>query len=419
MSSRLIKNLLLQASGSLCVKGISLLLVPISTRFLMPEDFGLYALYNSFISIVAVFIALGLRQVFWLEFCRKQPYERRHMLNDMIIIYCCVAAPLLGLFFFYRTFVNNILFMGYGTSLMLAISLLICFLIFFVELLYQVLIYQQRVGQSLFLQAVSVAVTVTTALIFLHAGFKVTGMLLAQLIGSVVVSCYGLYQYYTKDMAQTMSFERVCVTWKQYLKDGLPFVPSLLSMWIISSSTRWLLAYYSLAITGIYAVVEMVATVFQLLFIRPLQTVYAPALFQQFVDAGPCIALVDRHNKQLMWLTMAVLSLLTALGYWLLSPYVLRFLPPAYAAAVPLSLLMAAAQIILVGAAFSICYIQFRKKMLYLSGALLCTAFVNALLCWLLVPWLQAAGALIAFLCAVLVYFIFTLWYNQRLHGQV
>lgn len=417
MNYRLIKNLLLQVSGSLCVKGMSLILLPLSTRFLMPADFGLFSLFNSFITIVSVLIALGLRQVFWLEFCRKTTQERHHMLNDIITLYCLIAVPLLGLFFFNAGTLNRYVFMGYGTRGMIAASLLCCFLIFFVELLYQVLIYQQRVSKSLLLQGLSMATTIACAVLLLYAGFGVLGMLLAQFAGSLVVCLYGLHAYYATRLHNTLSLERVRVTGKQYLKEGLPFVPSLLSMWVIGSSTRWIIAYYSLAAVGIYSVVDMVSTVFMLLFLRPLQQVYAPTLFQEFVQAGPCLVLVDRHNIQLMWFTMAMLSILTGIGYWLLSPYALWLLPAAYAPAVPLSLLMAAAQIILVGASFAVCYIQFRKRMAYVSGVLMLAAAVNALLSWLLVPSLHVTGALIAFLCSVLVYFILVLFYNRKLHA--
>lgn len=416
MNYRLIKNLLVQVSGSVCVKGMSLLLVPLSTRFLLPADFGLFSLFNSFITITSVLVAVGLRQVFWLEFCRKTPLDRRHMVNDIMLIYCCIAVPLLGLFFFQAEALNRYIFMGYGTTSMIAVSLMSCFFVFFVELLYQVLIYQQRVAWALFLQAASMATILMSAALLLSAGCGVLGLLLAQLMGSVVVCLYGVYAYMHRALHTNVSFERARASARVYLKEGLPFVPSLLSMWVISSSTRWILAYYSLAAVGIYSVVDMVATVFQLLFIRPLQQIYAPALFQEFVHAGPCIDLVDQHNKQLMWLTMGVLSVLTGIGYWLLKPFALWLLPPVYAPAIPLSLLMAAAQILLVGAAFAVCYIQFRKRMMYVSCMLVVSALINAGLAWLLVPSWQVTGALIAFLCSVAVYFGLVLWYNKRLH---
>jgi len=416
--SKLAYNFLLQAASSALIKILTLLLIPVSIRFLKPEDFGLFSLFNSFIAILSLIIAGGLRQVFWVDFFKQPIAERRHQVNDSIIIYLFATVPLLAILYKFSPAINNILFMAQATSGMIIVTLLSCFLIFFVELIYQFCIHQQRIAQSLFCQLLNASVMMMSSLFLLWYGYAVFGLLLAQLLGNAAVCCYGFYLYVQKNMRASLSVRRASTIARRYLYEGYTATPALVCMWLLGSVSRLTIAYYSLATAGEYAMVEMIATIFQLLIIRPLQATYLPVLVEQFSAPAANVQQVDQHNKKIMWLVMVCLMVVSVVSYMMFRPLVYWLLPASYHAAVPLSLYMGAAQIIAVGTVFALGYIQFRKKSLWVTVALVVSSVLNFALTALLLPRYGLVGALGGLIVSSGAYFVGVLWYNQILHRK-
>ena len=57
--NRLVKNMAIMSIAPIFTQTLSLMLVPIITRYYSPEDFGMFSLYGSIITPFAVFANLG------------------------------------------------------------------------------------------------------------------------------------------------------------------------------------------------------------------------------------------------------------------------------------------------------------------------------------------------------------------------
>lgn len=414
------KSFILSASGSLCVKGLALILTPITLHFLTPDEFGLFALCNSFITIMSLIFACGFRQIFWVEYSQAVEHEQRvQCITDVIAIYLLFSLPIVTFLYAHLTQLNRIVFVGQATTVILLLCLANCFFTFFAELVQQIVLYHQRSKLFLAINILSMGVTVIASILFLYGGYGVAGLLLAQIIGIACLCLGGLVIYLQQGMLRTWRWGRVKLLYKRYLFGGLAMMPSLLAMWIISLSTRWVLAYRgSLSQVGIFSVVEMVATVFQILILRPLNTVYAPEMVSKFVTQSEGLRALDTHNKKIMWRSMLALGVVSVLGYFIGKPLAYYILPVNYHAAIPYALMMAFTQILVVGTVFASCLMQYMHKTFFLSSALTFAILVNSALGWYLVPILGVHGAFIALLVASLIYFVVSWGYNRYLHSE-
>lgn len=412
---KLSSRMALYIAGSVAIKGLTLCVLPYSLALLQPAQLGLYSLFNSFIAIISTVIAVGLRQVFWIEFFHKKPSDRRMMLNDIILIYVVVATPLLIALCMAVAFINKVVFVNDASPFMIYISLLSCFFVFFTELFYQVLVATKRIVYLLIVQLCGALVMVTGSVVFLNWNWGVTGLLGAQLCSALVVCVWAGQEYWKRNLVRMVCVQRVKSLFKQYITAGLPFISSVLAAFFITSSSRWLLVYYSnLHNVGIYSVVEMVGTLFQVIVLQPFQNTYLPFLFERFVTTSNIIHIED-ENKQRMWRVVLLLGVTGLSGYILLRPLVYHLVPIAYHRAIMYAPLMFIGQLLLLGASFMLAYVQFCKKTYFIGGSLVACALVNALLCRIFIPQLQVVGALLALVGTYAFYFVISWMYNRSL----
>lgn len=178
------KQFILSASGSLCVKGLALILTPITLHFLTPDEFGLFALCNSFITIMSLIFACGFRQIFWVEYSQAVEHEQRvQCITDVIAIYLLFSLPIVTFLYAHLAQLNRIVFVGQATTVILLLCLANCFFTFFAELVQQIVLYHQRSKLFLAINILSMGVTVIASILFLYGGYGVAGLLLAQIIG--------------------------------------------------------------------------------------------------------------------------------------------------------------------------------------------------------------------------------------------
>ncbi len=401
-------------------KSISFFLFPLMLQKLTPEEMGLISLFTSFIGIISMIMGLGLRQACMLEFCHKPSAERRAILNDIIGSYLIISG-LIILFLvsqFWRF--NYYFFANKATIIMLVISLTHCFIAFFTEFVNQICICRQQTHLLLWLQisgSCLTALVIMCSLYFWQAG--VIGILFANIAGVSVTLFVGCYWYYKNALMRSWDWSRLYTNFFNYVRTGLPFLPSLLATWLLSSTNRWMLASYSsLYNVGIYSLVETASSVFYLFVIHPLTIVYVPSMFEKFTQNKEQIQEVDLYNKKVMSFSIILLFCLTTAGYFVLRPFLFFLVPDCYKPAIPLILIMLVGNIFSMGVCFLNCYSQYLKKSLFLTGSLVTTLIINIFLCVILIPRYSLLGAVIALMSSYLIYFLMALFYNSYLHKK-
>jgi len=413
----ILKNFLIYSFSSLLLRGMSVITAPITMNILSPSQYGLLALANSFISILTLFLGLGLRQAFSLEFFHCTLEQQKAMLNDIIITYLTCTTIIFALLFTFHSTINNLVFAGHATRTLIFISLLICFVYFFVELFYQVLQYQTKAKQLALTQAGIAIITIAlqlTLLIYFKLG--VTSMLLAQLVGMCIAASIGLKAYLKKNGPAHINVPRSLRAMRNYLKLGLPFIPSVLFGWILSSGDRWVLAQLSsMHAVGIYSLADAFGQLFHLLVLYPMSCSYLPHMLRTFAQDKDNLLAIEQWNQKNMIYSMTGIAALITVGYVLCKPILYYLLPIAYHEAVDYIWFILMGYVFLMGTYFANCLIQYHKKSYFLGLSLLLPATLNIALNFVLIPQYQIYGCVFATLLSYASYFGITLWYNMYL----
>jgi O-antigen/teichoic acid export membrane protein len=384
---------------------------------LSTHDYGLLALTNNFISITTIFTGLGLRQVISLEFFHcKSSQKQKKLIHEIIMIYLTISIPLFLIMAFNTTLINHYIFFDALTTHMILISITICFTYFFVELFYQILQYKQQAKKLTVIQCFIAFLTISFTLFFLCTlKFGLASILGAQCIGMLITCIIGLYVYQIKNCLQSTFLETAKKT-PCYLKQGLPFIPTVLFGWILASSDRWVLAYYtSLHHVGIYSIADTFGQLYQVFILNPMAGSYLPYLLTTFARNKQDIVVIERWNQKNMIITMICAALLITLGYISCKSLLYFIFPEKYHESITYIWLILIGYVFLMGTYFASSFIQFHRKTYFLAFSLCLPALLNIALNMILIPYFAIYGCLLATLISYIFYFMITVIYNRYL----
>jgi O-antigen/teichoic acid export membrane protein len=419
--SPLVKNFFIYSCGSLLLRGISLFLAPITMHILAPQDYGIIALANSFVSILTVFIGLGLRQAFSIEYFHCNTKQRKIMINNIILIYLIFSTPLIIFFSFFPSLINKFVFVGNAPNTLIFLSLAYSFLYFFVEFFYQQLTYRAQALKMTLIQ-ISVALTIIGCNILFLCWLKwgVLSLMTGQVIGLVIVCIIALKSYLQKACHIYINIQKCTRTCGNYLKLGLPFIPGMLCGWIFSSSDRLILAQYgSMRDVGIYSIASVFGQLFQMLILFPTSRAYIPAVLKKFSENKNNLLSVEQWNRRNMVLSMTGLVILISVGYLMCKPILQIILPARYQPAIEYIWMILMGYIFLLGEYFASIFVIFNKKATFQATSLIVPSIVNVLLNILLIPYLNITGCVIATVISSMIYFGIKLGYNLYLQKKL
>ena len=106
--------------SSVLAKGISALVTPIFTRLLTPEEYGLYPLYLSWLSVFTILISLELAGGVMYRGLQKFENNKDEFISASFGLFLCVFVVSCSLYFAFSSFINSVTRLGtFVTFLML------------------------------------------------------------------------------------------------------------------------------------------------------------------------------------------------------------------------------------------------------------------------------------------------------------
>ena len=399
MNRAIIKNFIIYSAGNLLLRLITAGSSFIAVLFLTPKEFGLLSLLNNFISITPVFLNMGLRQAFGLEFFHLNKPQQKQMLHHLICIYLTIAIPVTIFGLIFRTKINEWIFYNQATDALLLIAIAICFLHFFVELMLQVLRYQTQSLKLVLVQGgMALIVLVGNLLLVYFFQLKSVGILFANLIGMLSISLFGLYEYIKKVGFKNFPVFKEKPKTFYYFSLGFPFMPNIIFYWLLSSANRWILAYYAgLEAVGIYALADSFGQLFQQLVLYPLSGSYIPDMLEKFIKAAnnpSDTQKLNRANFKLMILSMLSLALIIAGGYLLTQPLLAWIISGKYAPALKYILVILLSQVVYMGTYFSTIKMLSEKRSWLNLGITAISGLANISLSLVLIPTFGINGSI-------------------------
>jgi O-antigen/teichoic acid export membrane protein len=381
----LLANTLIYGLGNYGIKIIGFLLIPLYTRYLSPEDYGVIALVAMYTQVVFVFMNLGQNfSVFRFYYEHDTDEGRARVVAAAMWIVFLFALPLASLpLFFSRPLAQLIL----GDSalwylMLIGTATVLC------KVLLRMPFSLMRAGDQAKRYATWSVVrngTTTALAVALVAGVHLgaTGVVLSQFLGEVIM-CVILTGVTFRMMKAGFHWSDI----KQQLLFGLPLIPGGIAAFSLDLLDRWLLKHYaSVSDVGLYSlgyrfgeILAFVVAAFQLSW---PQFVFA---HRKDPDAPQIYAQMTTYWTALLFFAW--------LGLALAAPEMLRLMAtPAYYAAGTVIPVIAFAMA-LDGLTFTVNIgVLFSKKLILRTFAVTSGAIANIVLNVLFIPRYGIQGA--------------------------
>lgn len=248
---RLAKESLIYGLSGYISKSISLLLLPLYTAVLTPEDYGILDLLGTIIIVSTFLILSGTDTSVGYYYFRKEHFdERPQIIISSMYVRVLFSIAAFALIFAGSQLISQILF-GKDLSLFVIITGMTIVFQALHSFLFNLLRLEFRVWLYTILSSVNILLSISLTIYFvLMQGMGVYGALLAQAISYGVIFFYTLF-YVFKRYGFTFSGMWV----KKILAYGFPLIGTGIAVWILNSTDRYFLAHYvDLSAVGIYAV---------------------------------------------------------------------------------------------------------------------------------------------------------------------
>jgi O-antigen/teichoic acid export membrane protein len=246
------KDTLIYGLGKGLKKFIGLLLLPVYTRALSPQDFGILDTLGSGLFFIIVFFNFGLDSaVSYFYFKPEDENERGRILFTVFILRLLVVVPALALSFFAWP-IARALFGSetYGTAVLINCLLIpVSMLMSEQEMVYR--LKRNAWGYNVVTIVKSLVNIVCGILLVVHYKLGVDGAQLATLISTFLVVIFSYFRFTRKQYKPQFS-----KPWAiKMLHFGFPLIWAGLAVWIYQLSDRFFLLHYKDALeVGYYSI---------------------------------------------------------------------------------------------------------------------------------------------------------------------
>lgn len=272
-------------AANLMTKSVTFLLLPLYTRYLTTQDYGINSLAQAFVQLLITLTQLGLLEAanrLYFRYYRDAERLKSHLTT--ILITLLVSAGLTSLVMtVLRTPLAELVFNQPGLETYLLIAIWVPPLAQIIELTQIVLIASERPVLFAILSSGRLLLTAVISIV-LVVGWRLGawGTLNAQLIATSVIALAALliFRRYLKPV-----FKRADM--REALHFGLPLLPGLMSGWLLSYIDRLFLSHYqNLDSVGLYTVGFTVGTIMSFV-VSSIMPAWSPYFYKSLEEQTP------------------------------------------------------------------------------------------------------------------------------------
>jgi len=384
---KLFSDLAIYSSGSLLIKGMSLISAPIFTRLFDPSQYGAWSFINVMAAFLTGILMLGGDNAYTRFFFQcKNEAEKRVLSSTWFSFLALWSLLLLIAVLPFSGVLADWLLGEEDYRAAMAIGFISSPLLMLNLILSQALRNRFRAGAFSALNVSTAALTLGLAVYFV-LGFDlgVAGALLGAAAAALIMIPVRLY--FIRDL---LTFKISVPFLKKLLAFGLPLVPMNVAFWLFSNADRLMLARLAdLGAVGLYSIAAAMAAVLMLLQTAVGQS-WLPHAVKVYEEDRELAATV--FKRTMVFLLAASGFVIT--GFVALAQEVLFILvPPDYYASFIAIPFLAAGFLFFTSAQVSAVGIMVKNKTVYIMLACWLVAAINLGLNSLLIPQFEIAGA--------------------------
>jgi O-antigen/teichoic acid export membrane protein len=306
-------------------RSLGIITFPIISRIFVPEDYGALDLIGVTAAIISSLVTLGISGAVFRYFYEYDDIGQITLISTSFWFQIVITFLFVSLILFLAT--NQLsLWLFKSTNYVSAVRLSLITIPFAVidNFLIDIFRLTRRKWAFLIFSLSGVLLTVLLTVIFVvQLKMGINGALLSALVVSISFGCVKLFylRRYIKGVID-------CKILKKLLIFGLPLVLSPFLLWIMNSSNRYVMRYYtSLNAIGLFATSLKVASVVSILFAM-LQYAWSPIAYSIFKEKSAPEIFARVLN------VVAIVSTFTAMAFTIFAKDIIALLAPsAYLAA--------------------------------------------------------------------------------------
>ena len=286
---------------------LNLIFIPIFTRILSPEDFGIYAYTNAAQSILIVFSTLAIDSYLLRFYFDKDVDQRKEMFGTIFIFLTLMNFALLGLLYFFMplvvsNFVNNIPFKPYFLLMILTVFFEYMFMI--PQVIWRV--NKQANKFVIFSFSKMFLIQCLAFIMIVNYETGIVGRYLSNFIVNIIFAL-AVITIILKHSKIVFRMEQI----KEALKFAIPILPAALLSIIYNAMDKLILGkYFSLTELGLYSIASVVGFAILLASMGYYKAV-EPVIFQNYEN--PDFKIVVKNINKFQILSLYSISLIIVL----------------------------------------------------------------------------------------------------------
>lgn len=390
-SKGVFRDFLIYSFGTFLEKGVTFLLVPFYTRVMSPAEYGTLDTLLLSVWFTGIIMTLGLPQLINYLYFRESVETRFTIVQNLMGIYVWVCSPLFILGWPILNFLLHKSGFGQVTFIQTLTVMGIAYLSFFDGM---VLTYCRLERKTVLYISISIAkstlVILSTGLFVIKLKLGITGGVMAVAIGSLFGSMAWGVVYLKKAIGSRFPFRREIFF--EYIKTGLPLVPSALLAWALLSVDRYLLNInQGAAAVGIYSTANKFASIFEFMVLTSLSNAYSPKAMSMYRENG--LEFTESYNRKSFLLYLPIILLVSAVFLIFLYPIFPLAVGAEFRGAWKIIPLLLIGKILYTAHMFFVTLIMYEKKVKMVLAIYALTLIVSVSSNAVLIPRFSSIGA--------------------------
>ncbi len=396
LKNKLLKNGLLYTVGGLLLQGVNFFTLPIFTRLLSVESFGVVSIYNTWLSILAIFICFQSHGSIGIAKVNYSNEEFEEYTSDIILLSSVIFMFWIIIFLLFKSKI--------GILLNLSIEIIFIMLIqsFFntiITLKSTIYIFEEKAKQKLSLSFLNIIFNVIFSIIFikyLYEDKTYLGRIIGGAIPTIILGSYFYIDIIRKKMPKINLNH-----WKFCLTLTIPIIFHGLSGIVLGSSDRIMLEKYKgFYETGLYSLIYNFGMIISMIW-GALNSAWVPWYYDNMKKENH--SLIRKYSKNYLCLFTTL-----CIGYLMLSPEVIKIMAPEkYWTSIGFLPLIVGGYYFNYLYSFSVNYEFYSKKTTYIAFATTAAAGINFLLNLYFIQKYGGVGAALTTLTSYLAMFLF------------
>ncbi len=403
-SNSLIRGSLIYVLGSLFIKGVAFIMIPLYTRAFTPANYGTMELINTIMSLLTILVTFGFTQLIYIEYIHlgnnKNAYIAKinYAFNVLAVPLLLLAGLLLYLF-------QESLFSEPDTS-MIVIVILTIYVTFYQNNMYSVLQLDERPKMATLNKGITaIIILVLNIILVKYLKVGIIGVYISSL-AAIIVSL-ALLRQVDRGLGEQLRLSPIPqLEVKKLVQMGFPFIITSMAYFGINGIDRVIIkTMLGDDELGLYALGFKFGAMLEPLLIAPILSAYNPHLFKKF-STGDFSMNITR-NSTVIIAVFAVIAVVM--------PYASRLvIGPGFEPAITLI------PYFVMGFAFLFLSQMLSAPLLYLKKKralvynIVLAAIINFVLNLILIRIFKLQGSSMAFVLTNIFWFLITLYQSQR-----